>query len=102
MHGGCAMKRISFHAIAFVVSAFVLAGTLQSQAPKPAADDDRLRFEVASIRLNTDAVRTTVGYKDTPSLVQIAALPLRSLIRMAYRVREVTGPGWLDDVRFDI
>jgi len=97
------MKRTTFHAVSsFVVSAFVLTGTLQSQAQKPAAVDDRLRFEVASIRLNTDAVRTTVGYKDTPSLVQIAALPLRSLIRMAYGVREVIGPGWLDDVRFDI
>jgi uncharacterized protein (TIGR03435 family) len=80
----------------------MLAGTLaQTNAQTPSADD-RLRFEVASIKLVTDAVRTTTGIQDTPALVQIANLPLRALVRMAYGVREVVGPGWLDNVRFDI
>ena len=95
------MKGTFFPVSGCVLSACVLTGTLghpQAQAPSP----DDLRFEVASIRLNTDAVLTKVGIQDTPGLVQIASLQLRSLIRMAYEVREVAGPGWLDDVRFDI
>jgi uncharacterized protein (TIGR03435 family) len=97
------MKRISFHARCCLVFACVLAGTLGRLQAQTPSSDDRLRFEVASIKLVTDAVaRTTAGIQNTPGLVQIANLPLRSVIRMAYGVREVVGPGWLDDVRFDI
>lgn len=61
-----------------------------------------LRFEVASIRVNTDVVHTTVGFKDDPASLRVTALSLKSLIGIAYQVREVLGPDWLDDLRFDI
>lgn len=97
------MKRTSCHVGCCLVSVCVLAGTLGHLRAQAASADDRSRFEVASIKLVTDAVvRTTAGIQDSPALVQIANLPLGSLIRMAYSVREVVGPGWLDEVRFDI
>ena len=97
------MRGTSFHAAACcLVSACVLAATLGQLQAQTSSPDDRLRFEVASIKLVTDAVRDRIGIQNTAGGVEIAALPLRSLIRMAYAVREVAGPGWLDEVRFDI
>ena len=97
------MRGTSFHAAACcLASACALAVTLGPLQAQTSSPDDRLRFEVASIKLVTDAVRDRVGIQNTPGGVEIAALPLRSLIRMAYAVREVAGPGWLDEVRFDI
>jgi uncharacterized protein (TIGR03435 family) len=97
------MKRTSYRVVrACVVSVGVLPGILgEPRAQVPAAGDE-VRFEVASIRLVTDAVRTTTGIENTPALVQFANRSLRSLIRSAYGVREAVGPAWLDDVRFDI
>jgi uncharacterized protein (TIGR03435 family) len=62
------------------------------------------RFEVASIRRNVSS-DTRVRFETPPGRLNAVNVPLRFLIRQAYRVPEARilgGPGWLDSDRFDV
>lgn len=64
------------------------------------------QFEVASVKLHTAASPSTgrSGIEETPGLVRIEDLPLKTLIGIAYGVKnfQVEGPGWLETVPVDI
>jgi uncharacterized protein (TIGR03435 family) len=76
--------------------AMALSSLAQDQAARPA-------YEVASIKLNT-ATRGNSGVKEDKAQVIFTNTPLKRLIVWAYQVYpfQVRGPGWLDDVYFDI
>ncbi|MGO9256995.1 MAG: TIGR03435 family protein [Bryobacteraceae bacterium] len=70
-------------------------------AQSPAA---RPELEVASIKLNTGGGGRG-GMRVTPGRLRAENLPLRTLIRNAYKVPTFTisgGPGWIDSDRYDI
>lgn len=87
-------------------------------SPQPTPANAELRFEVASVKPAklTGSTREQamarmlnmmpLGSIPTPSpgRVHIQSRSLRHLIAMAYRVRadQVSGPGWMEDVHFDI
>jgi uncharacterized protein (TIGR03435 family) len=64
------------------------------------------KFEVASVRLHTAASPSTgrSGIEETPGLVRIEDLALKSVIGIAYGVKnfQIEGPGWLDTVHVDV
>jgi len=67
------------------------------QAPPPV-------FEAASIKRNTSG-ETRIRFETPPGRVNAINVPLRFVIRQAYRLPEsriVGGPVWLDSDRFDI
>jgi uncharacterized protein (TIGR03435 family) len=81
----------------FRLSALILAaGTLLGQ-------DTRLSYEAASVKLNTSGANGSSSNGSKGQIV-ITNMPLHRIIERAYGVKpfQVTGPGWLDDVRFDI
>jgi uncharacterized protein (TIGR03435 family) len=56
--------------------------------------DDQLRFEVASIKAHVDGGDARAGIEENEGFVRIVNLPLRTVIAIAYDVREtawVTG-----------
>jgi len=73
-----------------------LAGFAQDQAVRPA-------YEAATVKLNTTA-RGNRGVQEDKAQALFTDVPLSRLIQWAYKVHEfqVIGPGWLDDVHFDI
>lgn len=86
-----------------------IAGLFLLHAPAPAQP---LRsFEVASIKTappyTMEAVHSgkmKLGLKVDGARVEFGATPLTELIARAYRVRtfQVSGPGWMNDERYDI
>jgi uncharacterized protein (TIGR03435 family) len=64
------------------------------------------QFEVASVKLHTAASPSTgrSGVEETPGLVRIEDLSLKSVIGIAYGVKnfQIEGPGWLDTVHVDV
>lgn len=64
------------------------------------------KFEVASVKLHTAASPSTgrSGVEETPGLALIEDLTLKSVIGIAYGVKnfQIEGPGWLDTVHVDI
>lgn len=61
-------------------------------------------FDAASIKRNTSA-DTRTRFETPPNRLNAVNVPLRFLIRQAYRVPEsriLSGPAWLDSDRFDI
>ena len=69
-----------------------------------AAQTADARFEVASIKRNVSS-DTRVRFETPPGRLNAVNVPLRFLIRQAYRVPEARilgGPGWLDSDRFDV
>jgi uncharacterized protein (TIGR03435 family) len=72
-----------------------------AQAPAPAAV---AAFEVASIKRNTSG-ETRLRFETPPGRLTAINVPLRFMIRQAYRVPEariVGGPDWIDKERFDL
>jgi len=69
-------------------------------------DSGRLAFEAASVKLHTAASPTTgrSGIEETQGLIRIENLSLKALIEGAYGVKDfqLSGPGWLGAVAFDI
>ncbi len=65
-----------------------------------------LQFEAASVKLHTIATPSTgrQGIEETPGLVRIEDLSLKSVIGIAYGVKnfQIEGPGWLDTVHVDV
>ena len=69
------------------------------------AGQARPEFEVASIRPSSELpAQVDVGVHVSGSQVRITGMSLRDYIRIAYRVstRQVVGPEWMAEQRFDI
>jgi uncharacterized protein (TIGR03435 family) len=83
--------------IANVIALLAVGGGLSQ------AQDARPAYEVASIKLNTSPSNGSSINGDRAQVI-FTNVPLRRLIQQAYSVQafQVNGPGWLDDVRFDI
>jgi uncharacterized protein (TIGR03435 family) len=82
-----------------LASQLVALGHAQTPAPATVAT-----FEAASIRRNVSG-ETRVRFETPPGRLTAVNVPLRFVIRQAYRVPEariVGGPGWIDSARFDI
>jgi hypothetical protein len=64
------------------------------------------QFEAASVKLHTIASPSTgrSGVEETPGLIRIENLSLKTVIGIAYGVKnsQIEGPGWLDTVPVDI
>jgi uncharacterized protein (TIGR03435 family) len=76
----------------------VIGGHAQ-QTPAPVAT-----FEAASIKRNTSG-ETRLRFETPPGRLTAVNVPLRFVIRQAYRVPEariIGGPAWVDTERFDI
>jgi len=73
-----------------------LAAFAQDQETRPA-------YEVATIKLST-AASGNGGVKEDKAQARFTSIPLKRLIQFAYQVYpfQVSGPGWLDDIHFDI
>ena len=70
-----------------------------------AAGQARPEFEVASIRPSSELpAQVDVGVHVSGSQVRITGMSLRDYIRIAYRVspRQVSGPDWIAEERFDV
>jgi uncharacterized protein (TIGR03435 family) len=94
----CAIGFRAALSLAFVAR-LVIGG--QAQAPLPSAD---AAFEVASVKRNMSG-ETRLRFETPAGRVSGINVPLRFLIRQAYRVPEariVGGPTWVDTDRFDI
>jgi len=78
----------------------VLLATLSVCA---AAQDAPPAFEAASVKVNTSDSGSTHS-NTRPANVQLTNMPLRSIITMAYEVKdyEVVGPEWLASAKYDI
>jgi uncharacterized protein (TIGR03435 family) len=82
-----------------LASQLVARGHAQTPAPATVAT-----FEAASIRRNVSG-ETRVRFETPPGRLNAINVPLRFVIRQAYRVPEariISGPGWIDSDRFDI
>jgi uncharacterized protein (TIGR03435 family) len=80
---------------AFAVALVVGSPALAQQAPA--------EFEVASVKPNTSGTRNS-GTTTSKGQVRFDNASLKSCIQQAFDVRDfsLSGPGWLDDERFDI
>jgi uncharacterized protein (TIGR03435 family) len=90
-----------------VASGLMAASLAFGQGTTPAAPAaTKLEFEVASVKpsQNTGPDRVTAGLRMDGSQAHIGALSLKNLITMAYRVEsnQITGPGWISQLRFDV
>ncbi len=69
---------------------------------------ENLSFEVASVRPHVPGSPGSTGrsgIQDDPGQIQIENLSLRTLISVAFSVKaqeQLVGPGWLNDLTFDI
>jgi uncharacterized protein (TIGR03435 family) len=78
-------------------------GTPQAGAPPPTGRRTPA-FEAASVKRNTSG-ETRIRFETPPGRLTAVNVPLRFLIRQAYRLPEARilgGPSWLDRDRFDI
>lgn len=78
---------------------FVAAAAALAQPPQ----DSRPAYEAASIKTNNSASGNSSS-NSSRGQIRFTNVALKSLIERAYRVKpfQVTGPSWLEDVRFDI
>ena len=80
-----------------------LLSSIAAFGQSPAA---RPEFEVASVKKSAPAVagQVNIGVHIDGAMVRYSTLPMRSYIRMAYRVSDyqVLGPDWLATENFDI
>jgi uncharacterized protein (TIGR03435 family) len=69
-------------------------------------ENGKLQFEAASVKRHTTASQSTgrSGIEETSGLIRIEDLPLKSVIGIAYGVKnfQIEEPGWLDTVHVDI
>ena len=82
-----------------LASLVVIGGHAQAPAPAAAA-----AFEAASIKRNVSG-ETRLRFETPPGRLTAVNVPLRFVIRQAYRVPEariIGGPAWVDTERFDI
>jgi uncharacterized protein (TIGR03435 family) len=88
-------RRTVLRVISCIVSGFPAVPSSRAQSPA---------FEVASIRLNTEAPRMRFGPELWHGTLHGEKVTLRRLLAVAYGMPEprVIGPGWLDQNRFDI
>jgi len=86
------------HAISRVTLVLLAAGAVCAQAP-----DARPAFEAASVKLNTTG-SGSASSNSTKGQIVIVNQPLKRLIERAYSVKpfQVSGPEWMENVRFDI
>ena len=84
---------VSIHVKAAVILLF--AATLFSQTPS---------FEVASVKRNPAGYGPATRMKGSPGRIDYTGVPLKWLIRQAYRVQDsqISGPDWLDTEGYDI
>jgi uncharacterized protein (TIGR03435 family) len=75
-----------------------------AQSPSRTASVQPPAFEVASVRLAAVERSTGPDFRTSPDSLTIVNLSLRNCIQIAYEMQEtqLSGPGWLDDVRLDI
>lgn len=95
------MSAITFRAGLSLALASLLVSGGQSQAPAPAA---AAAFEAASIKRNVSG-ETRLRFETPPGRLTAVNVPVRFVIRQAYRVSEariIGGPAWVDSERFDI
>ena len=79
-----------------------LAITVMAQAPTP---DERPKFEVASVRINTSGTNQVMMGTQPGGRFNAINMPLALLIRSAYRLQEsqlVGAPDWVATERYDI
>ncbi len=71
--------------------------------PNASAASAPATFEVASIKLNTSGDRSS-RTSGRPGMLVMTNVPLKAIIEQAYQVKDfsLSGPDWLDTVRFDI
>ena len=84
-----------------VFALLVIAAPVVATAARQAAS---VSFEVASIKRNLSG-ETRIRFETPPGRLTAINVPLRFVIRQAYRVPEariIGGPAWLDSDRFDI
>lgn len=95
------MLAITFRAGVSLALASSLVISSHAQAPAPAAV---AAFEAASIKRNISG-ETRLRFETPPGRLTAINVPLRFVIRQAYRVPEariIGGPTWIDAERFDI
>jgi len=83
------------------LSLVIAAGAVGAQAPASASPTT---FEVASVKPNKSG-ETRIRFETPPGRLTALNVPLRFVIRQAYRLPEsriAGGPSWLDTDRFDI
>ena len=75
-----------------------------AQSPSPTASIQPPAFEVASVRLAAVGRIAGPDFRTSPDSLTILGLSLRNCIQLAYEIQEtqLSGPGWLNDVRLDI
>jgi len=87
------------------ISAMICSAACYLLLSVVAAGQARPEFEVASIRPSSELpAQVDVGVHVSGSQVRISGMSLRDYIRIAYRVspRQVSGPEWIAEERFDI
>jgi uncharacterized protein (TIGR03435 family) len=82
--------------LAVVIILAALAELAQGQEARPA-------YEAATIKLNASGSGNR-GLQEDKAQVVFTSIPLKRLIQWAYKVYpfQMSGPGWLEDVYFDI
>ena len=98
--GQNAMVRVNRRMTLMLLFALLLASASAAQSQNP-----ELRFEVAAIKPVADLPPgARIGIDDTPAAVIMENRTLRMLISTAYGVLDerISGPGWLDEARFNI
>ena len=90
--------------IAKAIRVFALAAMVATAAPTQLTSQvsPRDRFEVASVRLSPPGAREVQTVTD--ARVDLLNIPLRSLLLMAFRVRELQldAPNWTNQLRVDL
>jgi len=85
-----------------VLAAAVLTGFTAAQSTSPAKPP---AFEVASVKPNTSGDGRVLMSPQPGGRLNLVNVPLRLMIRYAYRVQDfqvVGGPDWLSTARFDV
>lgn len=83
----------------------LLFTALASAAPVVPLSGQTPSFEVSSIKLHSSSgINERSGIDENPSAVRVENLPLKALIETAYGIRDdqLSGPGWLATVRYDV
>ena len=91
-------------AVAAPVAVGVLGAPLRAQS-EPAAATAAPAFEVASVKPNTSGDGRVLMMPQPGGRLNLVNVPLRLMIRNAYRVQDsqiVGGPDWLNTARFDV
>ncbi len=83
----------------------ILTGILHPSQSRAQSKDERLTFEVASVKPGDPNARGWGGGPTPGGGMKIRNMPLKLIIRMAYRMQDFQvsgGPSWIESQRFDI